>query len=54
MDKPKMVSIMWSRGTCGCCGKEALVRLSVIHKIPARVCSRACELRLAEEFDAQR
>ena len=51
---PKAPTLMWNHGTCGCCGREAMVRLVLIHNIPARVCSRACERSLVEDFDAQR
>ena len=50
----KRGTLQWNHGTCSCCGREAMVRLVIIHGTPYRSCSRACDAILVEDYDTQR
>ena len=56
MDKKPLATnrVEWRHGTCSMCGREAMVRLIVIHGDPYYSCSRKCDLLLVEEYDATR
>ena len=56
MDKKPLATnrVEWRHGTCSMCGREAMVRLIVVHGDPYYSCSRKCDLLLVEEYDATR